>query len=169
MTWSYSGDPTSSNKDQVRFLIGDVDSSDKLIQDEEINYALGLYSVVTTTPLATLGAVAFPAAECAEAIAAKFARLAQERQVGGTRGVRLQASNKQGQYEEVARTLRRKAGMTIYIGGISEADKESYQEDDDAVQPFFSRGMMKEGIVSAASSQIESDDSSTNASDDEGA
>ena len=39
-TFSYSGDPTSSNKDEVRFLVGDV-SSPWQSSDEEISYLLG--------------------------------------------------------------------------------------------------------------------------------
>jgi len=41
MTWSYGGDPSTSLKDSVRFIIGDTDSSLSLISDEEIAYALG--------------------------------------------------------------------------------------------------------------------------------
>ena len=40
MSWSYSGNPTGSDKDQVRFLIGDTDETDQLLQDEEINFLL---------------------------------------------------------------------------------------------------------------------------------
>jgi hypothetical protein len=38
MTWAYGGDPSASEKDRVRFLIGDTDQEDQLLQDEEINY-----------------------------------------------------------------------------------------------------------------------------------
>jgi len=38
MTWSYSGDPTTSMKDAVRFTIGDTDGNHQLLQDEEIYY-----------------------------------------------------------------------------------------------------------------------------------
>jgi hypothetical protein len=40
MTWTYSADPTSSAKDAVRFLIGDTDETNPLIQDEEIYFNL---------------------------------------------------------------------------------------------------------------------------------
>lgn len=40
MTWSYSGDPTTSPKDEVRFLLGDTDIDFPILQDEEINYLL---------------------------------------------------------------------------------------------------------------------------------
>src|SRR5690606_38692178 len=40
MTWSYSGDPGLSQKDEVRFLVGDTDPDEQLVTDEEIEYAL---------------------------------------------------------------------------------------------------------------------------------
>ena len=40
MSWTYSGDPATSDKDAVRFLTGDTDAGDQLASDEEIAYAL---------------------------------------------------------------------------------------------------------------------------------
>lgn len=40
MAWTYSGNPSSSLLDEVRFLIGDTDSTFPLLQDEEIQYTL---------------------------------------------------------------------------------------------------------------------------------
>lgn len=72
MTWTYSGDPSDSDKDAVRFLVGDTDTTDQLISDEEIAYLL----VVHNGPgMAAVGA--------ARAIAAHFSRLVnQSRSVG---------------------------------------------------------------------------------------
>ena len=44
MTWNYSGDPSLSSRDAVRFLIGDTDPNDPLVTDEEIAYALGRFT-----------------------------------------------------------------------------------------------------------------------------
>ena len=63
MTWSYSGNPASSNRDSVRFLIFDTDTNDQLLSNEEIDYVL---TKETNVHMA--------AAMCAEALAAKFAR-----------------------------------------------------------------------------------------------
>lgn len=38
--FSYSGDPSASNLDKVRFLISDTDSSDYELEDSEIDYLL---------------------------------------------------------------------------------------------------------------------------------
>jgi len=40
MGWTYSADPTSSAKDAVRFMIGDIDPNNPLVQDEEITFNL---------------------------------------------------------------------------------------------------------------------------------
>lgn len=40
MAWSYSGDPSSSLKDTVRFLIGDTTEADPVLEDAEIAYLL---------------------------------------------------------------------------------------------------------------------------------
>lgn len=47
MTWTYSGNPKDSVKDQVRFMIGDTDEGDQQLTDEEIEFLIGMHS----TPL----------------------------------------------------------------------------------------------------------------------
>jgi hypothetical protein len=41
MTFTYSGDPTTSTRNKVRFLINDTDSTDALFTDEELDYLIG--------------------------------------------------------------------------------------------------------------------------------
>lgn len=38
MSWSYSGDPATSIVDKYRFLIGDTDPDEPIMQNEEIEY-----------------------------------------------------------------------------------------------------------------------------------
>lgn len=40
MSWTYSGDPTKSKKDECRFLIGDINKDAPIMQDEEIEYII---------------------------------------------------------------------------------------------------------------------------------
>ena len=40
MTFTYSGDPTASILDEIRFMVGDTDANTPLLQNEEINFAL---------------------------------------------------------------------------------------------------------------------------------
>lgn len=64
MTWSYSGDPSFSAQDAVRYLLGDTDTTDQLpISDEEISWLL----VEWDNPY-------FAAAAAAEQVAGQFAR-----------------------------------------------------------------------------------------------
>jgi hypothetical protein len=44
MTWTYSGDPGASALDEIRFLIGDTDTSSQLLSNEEIDYLYDAYS-----------------------------------------------------------------------------------------------------------------------------
>lgn len=44
MAFSYSGDPTNSPLDKVRFILGDTDTNAYLLSDEEINYLLSITS-----------------------------------------------------------------------------------------------------------------------------
>lgn len=46
MTWSYSGDPSASSVDQVRFLMGDTDSTNPQLSNEEITYLLNAWNNV---------------------------------------------------------------------------------------------------------------------------
>ena len=66
MTFTYSGDPSTSARNYVRFLLNDTDSNDALFSDEEIAYVLTEW-----------GGDAYDAArELAEILIARFARLA---------------------------------------------------------------------------------------------
>lgn len=47
MSFSYSGDPSSSELDEARFLLGDTDSTDPIMQDEEIQYIIDTYKAGT--------------------------------------------------------------------------------------------------------------------------
>jgi len=125
MTWTYAGNPAASNTAAVRFEIGDTDSTDPLITDEEIAYLL------TQNGTVSLAAVA-----ACEAIAAKFARMV-DKAVGD---LRLSASQKHAQYLALAATLKRKGALKNampYSGGISIADKQANESDTDRVPPPF--------------------------------
>lgn len=42
MTWTYTGDPSVSPRDRVRFLVGDItQTAEATLNDEEIEYLLG--------------------------------------------------------------------------------------------------------------------------------
>jgi hypothetical protein len=64
VTFSYA-DPSSSRQDALRFLVGDTDPGQPLLQDEEFAYLVSLWGDKSDYRVASY---------CAEAIAAKLAR-----------------------------------------------------------------------------------------------
>lgn len=96
MSWSYSGDPSLSTKDQVRFWLQDVDETMPLLSDEEL---LWLYE---THGKDMHGGEIWAAAIAAEVLANRFAR---EVSISAD-GVSVQLSELQDRYEKLALNLR---------------------------------------------------------------
>ncbi len=49
MSFSYSNDPSASELDAARFLIGDTDANAPIMQDEEIQYIIDTYGANTNS------------------------------------------------------------------------------------------------------------------------
>ena len=129
--WTYSGDPSASLLDEVRFLIGDTDSTDQLLQDAEIRYALA-----AEASSAIKGAI-----RVARALVMKFGRKAS-----------LSVGDLSIQYGQRADTFQTlvldlESQLTLYspvapfVGGISVSNKEATEEELDRVKPAFRKGM----------------------------
>ena len=43
MSWNYSGDPAASPLDRVRFICGDTNEAEPILQDEEFNFLIAEY------------------------------------------------------------------------------------------------------------------------------
>lgn len=133
MTWSYSGDPSTSKKDEVRFLIGDTDQDDQLLQDEEIEYLLSVESNVYRA-----------ASKAARSIAAKFSREA-EKSIGD---YSIKANQRAEAYKRLMKDLEEEGKKKMsfagkpYAGGIRLSDKEKDRTNKDMVQPRFRKGFM---------------------------
>lgn len=133
MTWTYDGAPgtgsTAAERDAVRFLVGDTDSSDPLVTDEEIGYALD-----------TEGGINPAAAVAARAIAAKFSRQA-DKEVGD---LSIKLSQKAAAYTTLAKKLTAQSAIKLavpFAGGISIASKKTFETNTDRVEPSFYRDM----------------------------
>jgi hypothetical protein len=126
-TWSFSGDPASSDKDAVRFMIRDVDQSDQLFSDQEIDFAIS-----------TEGSKWRAAAMLCEQLAASCENV--DRKIGD---LAISGSQRAAQYRMLAKRYRYRGSMTagVFAGGISHASKEKYKVDTDINQPAFYRGM----------------------------
>lgn len=127
MTWSYSGDPSSSDRDAVRFLCGDTDTTNQLLTDEEIDWILTEESNVYLA-----------AAQACGSIASTFASKA-DKSVGD---LRISYESIQKQYADRSAKLQSRGAVRSampYAGGISKNDKETVEEDTDRVVPAFER------------------------------
>ena len=135
MTWSYSGDPSASSLDEVRFLVGDTDSTEQLVQNEEIAYAINAEITIGLAAVRVL-----------RALAGKYARKA-DKAVGD---LRISYSQLQKSFMDLADKLEENelspvVGTVLkpspYAGGISVSDKESVEDNTDRTEPSFKRGM----------------------------
>jgi hypothetical protein len=96
MTFTYSGDPSTSTRNYVRFLLNDTDSTDALFSDEEIAYVLTEWS----------GDAYDAARELAEILIARFARLADSTSKSvGDISVSESYGSKITHYKELANSL----------------------------------------------------------------
>jgi hypothetical protein len=120
MTWTYSGNPAASDRDMVRFLIGDTDTTDQLATDEEIAWAVNLASNNYEA-----------AAEIARGLAAKFARYTST----SIDGISMNYGEKAKQFSELAATLDKEGSAFItalpYAGGTSISDMAAVSADAD--------------------------------------
>lgn len=125
MAFEYSGNPASSEKDAVRFLVGDTDPSEPLLDDAEIEWIIEIWKAK--------GHPYFYASVCAETIAAKFARETAISSDGQT----VSLGELQEKYLRLAQTLHSQyeqllaSGVGIHAGGMSAGE----QRDGD-VLPF---------------------------------
>ena len=127
MTWTY--DPSMATaKDRVRFRLGDTIEADPLLQDEEIAYLI-----------ADGGSVGSVTIACADALAARFARMAQS--VTDDIGQSVNYGDRAKQFATLATRLRTsgaRAGVP-FAGGISQGNKAAISGDTDRVAPHFTR------------------------------
>jgi hypothetical protein len=146
MVWLYSGNPAYSAKDQVRFLIGDTDSTDQLLQDGEIEWVLSQYN---DSPMNA-------AIRCCESIIGKFSRLANE-SVGQ---VKVNFKEKAEGYVRMLTILKSRLATedaAPYAGGISISDKQANAQNTDRVKPDFRKHMMENEQIAPWTTQSQLD------------
>lgn len=135
MTWTYDGTPGSSDRDAVRFLIGDTDTNDQLVTDEEIAWLL------TSEANVYLAA----AAACNAIISGQ--RLT-DKQIDG---LRVSGNQRIQAYRALAADMRARSMTTAqpFGGGISISDKIARDDDTDVRTPAFSLGQFDNPAVGA--------------------
>jgi len=132
MTWTYGHNPTASTRDGVRFLVGDTDEDEQLVQDEVIAWALTLHS----------DDINASAVDVARGIAAKFASEATKLQIGR---VREEYTDRAAAF--AARATEIETNSSVSAAGpvapqISLSDRETAFEDTDRADTQFKLGQM---------------------------
>jgi hypothetical protein len=124
--FSYSGNPSASDLDALRFAIMDVDSADPQLSDAELNYLL-----------TQKGSVQAAAIAACQRLITKYSRFVDSRF-----GPSSEANSQRvTMYKTTLAELRREAGTSCvpFAGGISKSSKDAYNADNDRVAPFFGR------------------------------
>ncbi len=127
MTFTYEGDPAVSDIAKIRFLVGDTDSTDQLLSDEEIAYLLDRDSRI-------LGASAL----ACEAIGVKLIRSSVSYRIGPLTENNSQLRVRYGEAANRFRTLAMTSN-SIIAGAIEILDKQATEEDTSLVPPRFVR------------------------------
>lgn len=128
-TFSYSFDPSESDRDWVRWRLGDTDCDDPLQYDEEIDAAL-----------ASASSKYWAAKQCATAIVAKLSRKVDSRM--GKLDLKL--SQKYKQFSTLAAELEAEARRKLaapWMAAHSRSRKDATERDSDRVDPAFAVGM----------------------------
>lgn len=140
MTATYSGDPSVSSRDAVRFLIRDTNTADALIQDEEIDWLLS----------EAANNIYAAAIQAAESVVASYSVQGSSGEVTTKSVGALSISRKTGfevakEYRAIVGDLKRRQALNTtirpYAGGISVADKDVNAADEDWDKPAFTRKM----------------------------
>lgn len=130
MTWTYNSTSIgSSGLATVRFLIGDTNTNDQLVTDEEISAVLS--NITANNYLA--GALVL------DRLTGYYSRQADT----DNEGLNVKGSQRAQAFAKQAATLRRQAytSATVFVGGRSKATKEDREAESDLVQPAFTRDM----------------------------
>lgn len=143
MAWSYdennlTTENLSGRINVVRFLLGDTDSLDELVQNEEVIFALGQ----------TNNNVYNAAAQCAMSLASKFTRRVDLKLDGALSAGYGDLAKK---YRELAFQLKqdglRNSGRSfgLFAGGLTVTDVDAVRSNTDRIQPSFRRDRFKNG------------------------
>jgi hypothetical protein len=130
MSWSFD-EGLFTDLDRVRFLCGDVDTTDQLVADEVVTGVLSMY-----------GNLFHSSAAVCRHLSARFSRQADISEDD----LRKALSQRAKAYSDRAKELDTQASSTgsvmvptMFAGGISVSDKQTREQDTNRVPPFFSR------------------------------
>lgn len=132
MTWTYSTS-WGAARDKIRFLIGDTDTNNQMISDEEIAAGITLWGSNNYHVAYNL----------CEGLAAKYSFQVDT----SASGLSVAASQRAQAFHARAQWIKQQAltsgdiAPTIYVGGVVEDDNETLDDDSTLVQPQFKVGI----------------------------
>ena len=132
--WSYSGDPATSDLDQCRFWLQDIDETFQMLQDEELNWLISNAEAMQAAPL-------YAASIAAEVLANRYAK---EVSVSAD-GVSVQIGDLAERFNKLAENLR--AQWHEIVAALGDYDFAGIVMDvnswDETIQPLvFGIGFM---------------------------
>ena len=136
MAWSYDESDLETTSafgriNTVRLLLGDTDSNDQQVQNEEIIFALAQ----------TNNNVYYAAAWCARIVSAKYSRKVD---TSIDNAISADYSNLSVQYQKLAESLEyqgKKSGAVVGIkaGGITKSGVDAIRSNTNRITPSFRR------------------------------
>lgn len=153
MAWSYDASnlnttTASGRLNTVRLIMGDTDTTDQLIQNEEISFALAQSN----------NNVYYAASLVCRLVAAKFSRLVD---TSLDNAISAKYSTRAKQYQQLALQIEAQAkkasgkSIGVFAGGILNSDMLVNNEDTTRVKPAF--GVHQFDNVEAGSNYIPDD------------
>lgn len=133
IAFSYSGDPTTSSRDEVRFLIQDTDSTCPLLTDAELDYIIDKWMLLYDSET-------YCAAIAAGTIARKWAK-----RINISDGnVSAQVGDLQQRYSDMAKQLKAEYHNEGDVGGMVGLENIlANNQFDPTIEPLeFSVGLM---------------------------
>jgi len=135
MAWSYDASnlnttTASGRLNTVRLIMGDTDTTDQLIQNEEISFALSQSN----------NNVYYAASLVCRLVAAKFSRLVD---TSLDNAISAKYSTRAKQYQQLALQIEAQAkkasgkSIGVFAGGILHTDMGVANQDPDRVRPAF--------------------------------
>lgn len=126
MTWTYDSTDLSTDLAKVRLDIGDTNTYDQGLTDEEINRYLNVYDLAGATLRA------------AQALYAKWVRDVDRSNLG----MSASRSQKLQHLRDLIDYLKARVGRRAspFVGGVSASSKESLEDDTDLVDSRTKRG-----------------------------
>ena len=133
MAWTYSGDPSTSDRDEARFWLQDTDDTRPLMTDEALDFLLTRFDGMANAPM-------YVASVAAERLAARFAIEVDT----SADGVSVSIGQLQSRYTELAKSLREQWKSDSTPGDYDFAGlMEDALENDPSIPPLlFGTGFM---------------------------